>query len=293
VNRTACRGRLPVALVVSIVLLSSCSGSEKPRATDPSLVPTRSSSATPSPSPADEHCGHQLSSFDVSVHARDGVGADELQDVQHGVRLAQDAFHAKIPTCEKGTIRVEVLERERGSVAGQTLVQNAPDFKMQIFAKGAFGRTPSAFRPIVLLHEWYHVLQFAFIDCGKRCLPLAEPVPDWLIEGAAVEESLSEAADLHISFYSFFRVGEIAQAERVEETLESLSKIRLPGDRYGLAFAAVELLVAQHGHESLERLWARTGTTGDWELAFRRTFGEPVARFYREFETYRANGFRA
>ncbi|HEV8565112.1 MAG TPA: hypothetical protein VGR41_09355 [Actinomycetota bacterium] len=292
-NPTALRGRRTVALVVSIILLSSCSGSGKPHTTDPSPVPSRSASTTPSASPADEHCGYQLSSFDVSVHAQSGVGADELQDVRQGVRLAQDAYRAKIPTCEKGTIRVEVLERDRGSVAGQTLVQNAPDFKMQIFAKGAFGRTPSAFRPIVLLHEWYHVLQFALIDCGKGCLPLSEPVPDWLIEGAAVEESLSEAADLHISFYSFFRAGEIAQAERVEETLESLAKIRLPGDRYGLAFAAVELLVAQHGHGSLERLWARTGTTGAWQLAFRRTFEEPVARFYREFETYRANGFRA
>lgn len=280
-----------MALVLSIILLPACSGSGTPRPTDSSTGPSRSPVVSPSPSPAEAHCGYQLSSFSVSVHAREGVSSDELQDVQRGVRLAQDAYPAKIPTCEKGEVRVEVLDRDRGSVAGQTIVQNAPDFRIEIFAKGAFGRTPSAYRPIVILHEWYHVLQFAFIDCGERCLPLSEPIPDWLIEGAAVEESLAEAADLHIGFYSFFRAGEIAQAERVEETLESLSKIRLPGDRYGLAFAAVEQLVAEHGHGSLERLWARTGATGDWELAFRETFGQPVARFYRDFESYRAAGF--
>jgi hypothetical protein len=280
-----------VALVLSITLLPACSGSQEPRPTDPSTVPSRSP-VVPSPSPAEPHCGYQLSSFPVSVQAREGVASDQLRDVQQGVRFARDAYRAKVPTCEKGEVRVEVLDRDRGGVAGQTIVQNAPDFKIEIFAKGAFGRTASAYRPIVILHEWYHVLQFAFIDCGERCLPLSQPVPDWLIEGAAIEESLAEAADLHIGFYTFFRAGEITQAERVEETLESLSKIRLPGDRYGLAFAAVELLVSEHGRGSLERLWARTGDTGDWELAFRETFGEPVARFYRDFETYRAAGFR-
>jgi hypothetical protein len=279
-------------VTASIVLLVACTGSQIPRATNQSPVESRSATGSRSPSPAEGHCGYQLSSFDVSVHAKNGVAADLLEDVQQGVRLAQDAYRAKIPTCEKGGVDVEVLDRDRGSVAGQTLVQDAPQFTIEIFAKGAFGETPLTFRPIILLHEWYHVLQFAFIDCGERCLPLSEPVPDWLIEGAAVEESLSEAADLQISFYSFFRAEEIAQAERVDETLESLSKIRLPGDRYGLAFAAVELLVVQHGHRSLQRLWARTGATGDWQVAFRRTFGEPVARFYREFESYRANAFR-
>jgi hypothetical protein len=228
----------------------------------------------------------------VSIHARNGVAADILDDVREGVRIARDAYRAKIPTCEKGEVRVEVIDRDRGTIAGQTFVQNAPDFRIEIFARGAFARIPSTFRPIIVLHEWYHVLQFSFIDCGERCLPLSEPVPDWLIEGAAVEESLAEAADVQIGFYSLFRSSEIAQAERVDQPLEKLTRIKRPDSRYGLAFAAVELLVAQHGHAFLERLWARTGSTGDWELAFRRTFGEPVARFYKEFEAYREAGFR-
>jgi hypothetical protein len=282
------RGRRAAAVLVVLLGLSACTGGGSSGAADPST--TTSVSGSPGSDPP--RCGYQLAFFPVTVRAQGRVDPELARDAQLGIRYAQEAYRAKIPICEPGRVRVKVLDRDRGSVAGQTLVQDAPAFTIEIFAKGAFARTPAVYRPIVLLHEWYHVLEFAFMDCGERCLPLSDPVPDWLIEGAAVEESLFQAADLQIGFYSFFRSEEIAQAEQVNEPLEDLEKIRLPGDRYGLAFAAVELLVRDHGHASLERFWARTGATGDWEAAFRRTFGEPVSRFYRRFETYRANGFR-
>ena len=283
--------RRAVGLLASILLISGCIGSGTPR--ESAASPSETVSPSPSPSTEPQRCGYQLASFPVTVDARPGVDPGVVHDVREGVALAHRAFRAMVPSCERGSVRIVVLDRDHGSVAAQTLVQAAPRFTMQVFGRGAFERTPSSFRPIVILHEWYHVLQFSFLDCGEHCLPPSEPVPDWLIEGAAVEESLSEAARLHLGFYSFFRTGEIAQAERVDDPLRSLDKIRLPGKNYALAFAAVELLVAQHGHASLERLWARTGATGDWRAAFKRTFGETVGGFYQEFETYRANGFRA
>ena len=170
-------------------------------------------------------------------------------------------------------------------------MEHAPSFQIELFASGAFGSTPPSFRSVVLMHEWYHVLEFAFTDCGRRCRPLVDPVPDWLIEGAALEESLFAAADRHIGFYSFFRAGQIAQAQRVRKPLRDLSSIGRPGTEYGLAFAAVELLVARNGHDALQAFWERTGATGDWERAFRQAFGEPVHRYYKQFETYRRGGF--
>jgi hypothetical protein len=282
--------RTAAALVASIlVLLAGCTGSGHPSPS--STAPSSTGPPGPSSTAAPGRCGFQLASFPVTVEARPGTDPGVVHDVREGVSLARRVFRATVPTCERGEIRVVVLDRDLGSIAAQTLVQAAPRFTMQVFGRGAFERTPASLRPIVILHEWYHVLQFALIDCGTKCLPLAEPVPDWLIEGAAVEESLWEGSRAHLGFYSFFRAGEVAQAGHVGDSLESLDKIRLPGTKYALAFAAVELLVNEHGHESLERLWARTGATGDWRRAFRRTFGEPVGRFYKEFETYRTNGF--
>ena len=289
-------GTRALAVATCVIALAACSGSPTTTHSGPSPTPSLSASpsdppsVSPTPSSTDQRCGYRISSFDLSFQAQHGVPKAALRDVRRGSEIARDAFNVEVPICEPGKVRVQVLNRVKGAVAGQTRVENAPNFQIEIFARGAFARTPPSFRPVVLIHEWYHVLEFAFIDCGKECLPLVHRVPDWLIEGAAVEESLSAAADRHIGFYSFFRIGQIAQADRVKRDLEDLSSIRLP--EYGLAFAAVELLVARHGHDALEAFWERTGATGDWERAFRRVFGEGVERYYREFDAYRSNGFR-
>jgi hypothetical protein len=284
------------------VLASSCTlgfdvgGPSTPTAsvTSPSGAQTPLPTTSPSTLPAPSHCSEAFSRFDASVEARQGASKADLADVQRGARAARSYFRAQVPICDRGTVAVHVLGRSKGNVAAQTHVDDVPDFRIDVFAHGlAWERTPSAYRSIIVLHEWYHVLEFSFLDCGPpECRGLRAHVPDWLVEGAAVYESLRAADDLHIVFYSLTRQTQIRTAGTNHEPLSRLTHITSPGSSYSVAFAAVELLVSLGGRSSLERFWRRTGATGGWKGAFERAFHVSVDTFYQRFAVYRAGGFR-
>jgi hypothetical protein len=222
------------------------------------------------------------------------VPAADLADVQRGLRAARSYYRATVPICDPGKVGVHVLSRSKGNIAAQTHVSEIPDFRIEVFAHGpAWQQTPTAYRSIIMLHEWYHVLEFSLLDCGPpECHGLRGHVPDWLIEGAAVYGSLRAADDLHIIFYSLTRATQIRIAATDHEPLDHLTHITSPGTNYAVAFAAVELLVALAGRSSLERFWREAGATGGWQGAFQRAFHVSIDAFYRRFAGYRARGFR-
>jgi propanediol dehydratase small subunit len=286
-------GLLPLCAVVLASCISVSVGA--PAVPSPAASPasTASATATPSPTPGPdpEHCTTRLSDYALDVRATGDVTDEDIRLVTAAIHLAQGAYEVRVPECEPGDVEVAVLDRTNERFAAATLVTAAPHFRIEIYAGGsAWRRTPRSQIPIILLHEWYHVLQYSFLGC-ERCHVQVNDVPHWLIEGSAEYAAARAAQDQRILFYSFIRRYELFGAGQVDTRLERMGEAHTSAD-YGLAFAAVELLVSRSGPGSLLDFWEQAGATGRWEAAFPDAFGTTPAAFYREFAAYRAAGFR-
>jgi hypothetical protein len=258
-------------------------------APSPSASPTPTPSPTPGPDP--EHCTTPLADYDLEVRSTGDVTSDDERVVSAALRLAQSAYEVRVPECEPGDVQAVVLDRANERFAAATFVTDAPHFRIQIYAGGsAWRRTPRSQIPIIMLHEWYHVVQYSFLGCG-RCHAQVHNVPEWLIEGSAEYAAARAAQDQRILFYSFIRRYEVFRAEQVATPLERMGQARTSAE-YGLSFAAVELLVSKSGPGSLLEFWQKSGETGRWEAAFPDAFGTSPAAFYKDFARYRAAGFR-
>lgn len=220
--------------------------------------------------------------------------AQDEQVVTAALRLAQHHFDIRVPECEPGKIEASVLDQENQRFAAGTFVQDAPRFRIDVYAGGAaWDRTPRSQVPLIMLHEWYHVVQYSFLDCDPpRCHEQARPIPAWLLEGSAEFAAAEAAQDERIIFYSFIRRYELLRAAQVDTPLERIDEARTGAD-YGLAFVAVERLVEDTGSGALLDFWKEAGATGRWERAFPDAFGTTPPRFYRSFSVYRSQGFRA
>ena len=160
-------------------------------APSPSTSPSVTTSPTPGPDP--EHCTTPLADYDLEVRSTGDVTSDDERVVSAALRLAQSAYEVRVPECEPGDVQAVVLDRANERFAAATFVTDAPHFRIQIYAGGsAWRRTPRSQIPIIMLHEWYHVVQYSFLGCG-RCHAQVHNVPEWLIEGSA-EYGLSFAA---------------------------------------------------------------------------------------------------
>jgi len=307
--RAPIRRRVRATRLVAIAALASLATSCTVSLGEPGppTPPTAAASSSPSPtataSPtggfaggaaAPRRCGEPLNGFALSVRGGRGVSSADVAEVGRDAREARSFYRAKVPLCDRGRVVVRVLGRSKGLVAAQTHVSDVPAFRIDVFTGGAaWARTPSSYRTVIVLHEWYHVLQFAELDCGPpMCRALRGHVPDWLIEGSAVYESLRAADDLQVLPYGLSRSAEIRIAAADHEPLERLEDIRVPGANYAVAFAAAELLSSLGGRDALRRFWERAGASGRWQDAFRQVFHRSVDAFYRRFAAYRAAGFR-
>jgi hypothetical protein len=257
----------------------------------PSASPSPSASAAPGPDP--ETCTTRLSTYQLDVHSTGSVTAQDEQVVTAALRLAQRHFDVRVPECEPGEVSASVLDQENEHFAAGTFVQDVPHFRIEVYAGGrAWAQTPRSQVSLIMLHEWYHVVQYSFLDCEPpRCRHQVDPIPSWLIEGSAELEAAQAAQDERISFFSFVHRYELIRAAQVDTPLERLDQARTGSD-YGLAFAAVDLLVDRAGSGALVEFWKEAGSTGRWERAFPRAFGTTPATFYRTFSAYRDRGFQ-
>jgi hypothetical protein len=234
-----------------------------------------------------------LSRYRLDVRRTGAVTAADERLVAAALRLARRYFDVRVPECEPGGVTVSVLDRENERFAAGTFVSDVPQFEIEVYAGGsAWDRTPRSQLPLTMLHEWYHVVQFSLLGCDTpRCRPQIRPIPGWLIEGGAEYAAARAAQDERLIFYSFIRRSELLRAAEVDTPLDRMRETRTSAD-YGLAFAAVELLVRDAGPRSLLDFWSQAGSSGRWEREFSDAFGITPARFYRAFAAYRARGFR-
>ena len=289
--------RRPIRLrSLCVVTLTSCVSVTLGAPAPPSPTAPSSIAPTPTPSPTpdpDQRCSTPLSEYRLDLRRTGDVSAADERTVAAAVHLAQDAYDIRVPGCEPGDVVVSVLDRERAHFAAATFTNDAPHFRILVFAGGSsWAHTSRSSIQITMLHEWYHVIQGSFLEClSSQCKVQVHDVPDWLIEGSAEYAAARAAQDQRVLFYSFIRRYQLFRAGQVHTPLQRMGRARTSAD-YGLSFAAVELLVAKSGPGSLLEFWQRSGETGRWEAAFPEAFGTTPAAFYRDFARYRAAGFR-
>jgi hypothetical protein len=293
------RRRTRLAALGCCVLLTGCvdvTVGAAP-ATTASSAPASSASPSPSvpatPEPDPETCTTKLSTYQLDVRRTGSVTAQDEQVVTASLRLAEGHFDVSVPECEPGGVSAWVLDEENERFAAGTFVQDVPHFRIEVYAGGtAWAQTPRSQVPLIMLHEWYHVVQYSFLDCDPpMCRQQTRPIPAWLIEGSAELAAAEAAQDERIIFFSFVHRYELLRAAQTDIPLERLDEARTGSD-YGLAFAAVDLLVDGVGSGALLHFWREAGSTGRWERAFPDAFGTTPTRFYRTFSAYRARGFQ-
>ncbi|MEP7059803.1 MAG: hypothetical protein ABI828_03645, partial [Actinomycetota bacterium] len=147
----------------------------------------------------------------------------------------------------------------------------------------------------ILLHEWYHVVQFPFRTCSQyasRCPVPTVHIPDWFIEGTAEYESVRAAATLGKAPFRAERAKRLAIA--VFETSEALQRMRDLDTyaQYTVAFGAVDYLISKSSEQALRAFWPQIADTGNFTKAFTTAFEMTLGEFYRGFSRYRAHGYR-
>ena len=302
--RIRASARAFLTALIGVLLCSACGltgpgdAATQPSSLDgtPSPTPPSSRSASPSPtlpSTQSSECFTKLSTYRLGIRRTGAVTAADERVVASALRLARRHFDVRVPKCEPGNVSASVLDRTNDQFAAGTFVSAAPHFRIEIYAGGrAWARTPPAQVPLTILHEWYHVLQHSLLSCDPpRCRVQPGPIPGWLIEGGAEFAAVQAARDERLPFSSLLRRSELDRAAQVHIPLQRIHEIRTSAE-YGLAFAAVELLVRRADPDALMRFWRRAGSSGSWERAFADAFGTTPARFYRAFAAYRARGFR-
>ena len=280
--------RRAVALAMTVIVLAGCTSDAKTGRGSPTRV---SSTRTPTPRPS--HCRAVVSAYRLRFSVGPGVPGQVADEVIHESKVARAAYPVGTPICGVGRVRTVISRRAHGEAAANTGSSGLGRFTIHVWTGDpSWGDTPVDLRPLILLHEWYHVVQFSFLDCSRgndACRPTGRP-PPWLLEGSAQYEAERIGGAMGIGGgYAVRRATEIREATLVDRPLQRLGKIQ--GPEYALAFAAAEFLAARAGEDSLIRFWRSSAQTGAWRAAFLRAFGSSVARFEVAFERYRAAGF--
>ena len=237
---------------------------------------------------------HPLSSWRVSVTHAGSVSQADVDDVEDAVEAAQEHFDIEVHACDPGRVQVRLIDRSHPLFAAFTRPVEPPArYSIVVFAGGPYwSRSSLADRRFVILHEWYHVVQFSLLCDRGSCFRFDEVVPEWLLEGSAEYMAARASDDLRFGSYSVDRRFEILAASRIFAPLRSLRTIRHPSAAtYGLAFAAAELLAKRSGDDAITKFFDEAGRTSDIEGAFEEAFGMSIERFYKAFERHRAAGF--
>jgi len=285
--------RRVVAVAACVLALIGCTSG---RSTSGDRAATRTSpTATSTPTPRPGPCHADVSAYRIAFVVDPAVPAAVAAEVKSESRVARGAYPVDTPVCGVGRVRTLISDRARGQATANTASRGYGRFTIRVWTGGAAWRdAPADLRPLILLHEWYHVVQFSFLDCSRgndACRP-AGRVPLWLLEGSAQYEAERIGGAMGIGGgYAARRAIEIREATLVRSPLPHLG--RIAGAEYALAFAAVEFLVARAGEASLLRFWRSAAKTGAWRVSFLRAFGSSVVRFESAFERYRARGFRS
>jgi hypothetical protein len=248
-----------------------------------------------------------LKGLPVQLRVQDGVERRELRAIIDGLRLSDRFMKSELHRSIRHTVEARVA-RQNGCRPFQSPSSDSigeADDHFLCLATGNLHwqwlvKKDIAAARAVSAHEYVHVFQ---AELG--CLPDSGQFRfRWLVEGMAEE----------VAWQALIRAGRVSN-RRVEETIraDALPDHGLVGtglyplaayeradgaDReYALWHLAVRRLLRaavddgvaprERPEVSLRRFCERVGAGIRWKNAFARSFGQPVGRFYREFEEFR------
>jgi hypothetical protein len=282
-----------VALVLVVGLVSSgcdfglrrtvSSGSGTSGLTVPSTSPTSSSASPPAGAPASGSAGLCVPiPIKVKFDFDGPVPRSDRTEVRQASLKARSYYHVSTSTCALD--RVVVITHASSNRRAIALTRGSSS--IEVFAKTpSWLAASSTDRTVVILHEWYHVVQARLASARFSTVPI------WLIEGSAEWSARKAATDLGL--YATFdvpRASELILARFAAVTLAHWK--RFAPDAYPLAFAAVDFLVTpKDGRQRLLRFFKLVGERFAWPAAFRRAFGITSGRFMQAFSAYRNRGF--
>ncbi len=238
----------------------------------------------------------------VELRVQDGVGADELVAIRTGLRLT-DGFMRRVLGRSVRTHLESRIARSNGCEPFQSAAEGIVGEAYKGFL--CIDTASPAWQWLMLKdrlaamaaagHEYVHVLQD---EIGCLQSPLDERYR-WIMEGMAEEVSwralvaAGRTNDTHVA-------GEIRSAGAFDPNLEPLHRYEIDSGRdpeYALWHLAVRRLLheavsaaaapAGRPELALRHFCDRVAHREPWRLAFRRSFGTSVKRFYRAFATFR------
>jgi hypothetical protein len=280
-----------VAGILVILLSTSACDAVFDRSVGRSPVASAEAASSPTPSPsvssgsvpaAPAPICHSVP-ISIRFDYRGAVPKAERVEIRKDSELARAYYGVKTDSCIPDKVFTFVYPRLNKRVVALTRGESA----IQIFTKTpGWVDAPSASRAVVVLHEWYHIVQARTLTVHWN------EVPTWLIEGTAVWTADKAASDL--GFYTSFAIPQSRELRSARDASIPLASWKpfAPG-AYPLAFAAVDFLVTpNNGRRRLRTFFESVGRGTRWQEAFQSVFGVAVNKFFAAFSTYRDRGFR-
>jgi hypothetical protein len=279
-----------LTLALGLLLSAGCdSGARTVSKASPSTSPSTAAAAVPTPasSPTEPNasssnpCGPIPVEIDFDLER--AVPASERTEIRKASFTARKYFRINTTSCAREKVFVYAFAREDPHAVAVTHGKSSIEF----FTKtpGWLGASSST-HTVVVLHEWYHVLQ------ARLAWAPSYSTPTWLVEGSAEWSADRAATDLGV--YDSFdtpRSEQLAYA-RYATTLSLGNWKRFVPGAYPLAFAAVDFVVTpKNGRAKLYKFFELVGGGSSWKVAFRQVFGMTVGKFSAAFAAYRERGF--
>jgi hypothetical protein len=233
--------------------------------------------------------------------------------VEGTIRQARRYFRTHYGPVLRGTIRISVESTLEEAIASYAERLDLPEE----FARARWGSEASALttrgpgnqavqlfvlvsrwaaasppqRAKLLLHEWFHVLQYQGPPPTFRPVD-PDDAPRWLFEGSAEWWAFLAAADA--GWFADFQgvaASQRALASGTDDSLRSQREVVVGVAGYALAFTAVDLLAERTSPRTVVRFWKKLPDAPSPARAFEEVFGLKLRRFYRVFASHRQSGF--
>ena len=281
---------LAAALTGSLVLAASCTPAPRAAVSYPPAA-----SASPTPAGAADVCRTNISDFKITFDFGHGLSAGDKALIRRATATARRYYNLPVPACAHPSVVTHVSNTSAGAVLAQAIGVDHGSSTVVVFTQGLWPTESAAQKLQVLLHEWYHVVQFPFRTCSQYMAGCPQPtvhIPYWFIEGTAEYESVRAATTLGRAPFAAERAKRLTVARTARspslERMGFLNSYQL----YTVAFGAVDYLIAKTREAQLKAFWWDIADTGNWLTSFRKAFGMPAKDFYDAFAKYRANGYQ-
>lgn len=274
---------------VVLIVLIACSA---PGPTIGDLHPS-GNPGVPTSSPA--ACSSSVSDFKLTFDYGTGLPKPDKLLIHRVTETARRYYDIPVPACPDPSVVTHVVNGSDGTIAALASPTDRGSATVVVFAGGAWPLLTPPQKTQILLHEWYHVVQYPFRSCSQYASECPVPtvhIPDWFIEGTAEYESVRAAASLGKAPFSSERAKRLAVART--ETAKPLERMRSlrTYEQYTVAFGGVDYLISKTSQQALRDFWPLIAETGNFTTAFTKAFGMPPKVFYDGFASYRQNGYR-